>query len=246
MKKDASKNPSKAALEKQYFEEARSWDSELSNEIQSSKKKAWLVAIAATTIAVLEAIAIASLAPLKTVEPFIVRVDNNTGVVDVISTLTKTDGQIEAGSQESLDNYFLGQYIRHREAYQWETRDYNRKIVGLFSNATVQQQYAAYTDPRQYDSAPVVIYGDSAVVDVRLKSISTINAEKIDGKEHVTALVRYTKQVKRKGERSPLTHWAATVTYYYLNSPMKIDDRQLNPLGFQVINYRNDQESIGG
>ncbi|WP_419209746.1 hypothetical protein ACN08S_27450 (plasmid) [Photobacterium leiognathi subsp. mandapamensis] len=27
---------------------------------------------------------------------------------------------------------------------------------------------------------------------------------------------------------------------------MKDDDRLLNPLGFQVVKYRNDQESIGG
>ncbi|WP_145928217.1 VirB8/TrbF family protein [Syntrophotalea acetylenica] len=27
---------------------------------------------------------------------------------------------------------------------------------------------------------------------------------------------------------------------------MKVEDRLKNPLGFQVVGYRNDQESIGG
>ncbi|EBA2536887.1 virB8 family protein [Salmonella enterica] len=246
MEPNKEKKPSKAALEKQYFDEARSWDEDKTDRIQRSEKRAWRIVGAVAVIAVLEAIGLASLAPLKTVEPFVIRVDNNTGVVDVVSTLTDTAGEVEEGAQEALDKYWLGQYIRHREGYQWETREYDRKLVGLMSSASVQQNYAAYTDPRQNQRAPVSVYGRNTEVETNLKAISIINTETVDGETRTTALVRYTKQVKRAGERSPLTHWAATVTYTYLNSPMDIESRQLNPLGFQVVGYRNDQESIGG
>ncbi|WP_029808354.1 VirB8 family type IV secretion system protein [Vibrio parahaemolyticus] len=242
------KKPSQAEIEKLYFSEASGWDADKTARIQKSEKRAWTIAGALALIAVLEAVGLASLAPLKTVEPFVIRVDNNTGVVDVVSTLNETDGEIKSSAQESLDKYWLGQYLRHREAYQWETRDYDRKMVGLLSGATVQQNYAVYTDPRQNPTAPVAVYGQNTEVETKIKSISFIGTpEKMDnGEIRTTALVRYTKQVKRSGDKTPLSHWAATVTFIYINGKMKEEDRLLNPLGFQVVKYRNDQESIGG
>lgn len=246
MKGKSEKKQSQAALEKQYFDEARSWDEDKTERIQRSEKRAWRVVAAVVCIAVLEAVGLASLAPLKSVEPFVIRVDNITGMVDVVSTLTDTDGEVEESAQEALDRYWLGQYIRHREGYQWATREYDRRLVGLLSDASVQQAYAAYTDPRQNSKAPVNIYGRNAEVVTEVKGVSFINSETVEGETRTTALVRYTKQVKRAGERSPLTHWAATVTFRYLNSAMSVDDRMENPLGFQVVNYRNNQESVGG
>lgn len=243
-----SKKPSKAELEKKYFQEASEWDQDVMARSNKSEKRAWSVAISVGLIAVLEAVGLAALAPLKTVEPYVIRVDNNTGVVDVVSSLNETDGEIKAGAQESLDKYWLGQYLRHRESYQWETRNYDRQMVGLLSGASVQQDYAVYTDPRQNPNAPVAIYGQNTEVNTKVKSISFIGSpEKMEnGEIRTTALVRYTKQVKRAGETTPLSHWAATVSFIYINGKMKDDDRLLNPLGFQVVKYRNDQESIGG
>lgn len=246
MKAKDDKKRSKAAVEKEYFEESRSWDEDKMVRIERSEKRAWKVAFAFVCIAVLEGIGIASLAPLKSVEPFVIRVDNNTGVVDVVSTLTDTAGEVEQSAQEALDKYWLGQYIRHREGYHWETRAYDRRIVGLMSRSSVQQAYAAYTDPKQNPRAPIAVYGRNTEVEVNVRAISVINTETVEGQKRVTALVRYTKEVERAGESTPPTHWAATVTYVYLNSPMSVEERQLNPLGFQVIGYRNDQESVGG
>jgi len=85
----------KNSLEKQYFEEARSWDESTNDLLKKSNKRAWIVACAFGTVAVLEACAIITMMPLKTIEPFIIRVDNNTGYTDVVSKLAKTDGKTE-------------------------------------------------------------------------------------------------------------------------------------------------------
>ncbi len=66
------------------------------------------------------------------------------------------------------------------------------------------------------------------------------------GKEkQYTALVRYSKKMRRQGERHKPMQWVATVTFVYSKLAMKLEDRNENPLGFQVIKYRNDQESGG-
>ena len=80
------------SFDKKYFAEATAWDEGLHNMLKKSNKRAWIVAFCFTSIAVLEACALLALMPLKTVEPFVIRVDNNTGYTDVVSTLTKTQG----------------------------------------------------------------------------------------------------------------------------------------------------------
>jgi type IV secretion system protein VirB8 len=244
---ESKTNKTKAALEKEYFKEARSWDADTIAGIKKSEKRAWYVAGAAIIVALLACFAVANMAPLKTVEPFVIRVDNNTGLVDVVSVLAETDGEVKQDAQEALDKYWMGQYILYRERYQWDTRDYDRRMVGVLSASSVQQEYADYTDPKRNPSAPVMVYGQNAEVETNVKSISFLNpGETVNGEKRTTALVRYTKKVKRSGDTDLTTHWGATVTFVYRNDTMKIEDRLKNPLGFQVVGYRNDQESIGG
>ena len=231
-------------LAKQYFNEARGWDAQLSVCIKKSEQRAWRCCLLFTLIAVLQGIGLLCLLPLKSIEPFIIRVDNNTGLVDVVSTLT-SHGKVKQQAQEVLDKYWLAQYVRHREGYQWETRSYDRKLVGLMSSDIVQQDYAAQTDPELNSQAPIVLYGQQAQVVTQINAISFIASEKAKNEQRTTALVRYSKQLKRTGEVHPLTHWVATITFVYRNAPMSLQDRQLNPLGFQVLSYRNDQATGG-
>jgi type IV secretion system protein VirB8 len=59
-----------------------------------------------------------------------------------------------------------------------------------------------------------------------------------------TAAVRF--QTTRKSERENVsTDWVANVRFRYTSEPMRNDWRFDNPLGFQVLEYRRDQETIG-
>ncbi len=232
-----------ASPEKAYFEEVREWDSSITENLRKSEKRAWWVATASLIVTVLSVFAVASMAPLKSVEPFVVRVDNNTGYVDVVSTIAETDGKVKKGAQELLDKYFIAKYIRHREGYHFNTRDYDRNVTALLSSPGIQLQYSDYTDPKKNVNAPVTVYGKDAEVEIGMPAISFISEEKVKNEKHITALVRYTKTVKKRGEISPITHWATTLTFTYRSTPMQIKDRIVNPLGFQVISYRNDQEA---
>ncbi|MES2661801.1 MAG: VirB8/TrbF family protein [Pseudomonadota bacterium] len=232
----------KQTIEKQYFEEAQSWDSNTTLQLKKSESRAWKIAGAAVVVAVLQSVGIASLFPLKSIEPFVIRVDNNTGIVDTVSLLKEHN----EAANEAVNKYFLSEYIRHREGYLWETRESDRDVVGLMSDHIIQQEYANLTNPNKNPSAPVVAYGQNTKVNINIKSISILNAgEAIDSENHVTALVRYTKNINQTGDSIRTTHWSATVTFTYRNTPMRVDDRLLNPLGFQVLGYRNDPESGG-
>nr|UXE45442.1 hypothetical protein Hi04_10k_c4921_00019 [uncultured bacterium] len=67
-----------------YFREAASWDADRAAQAARSARIAWFVASAGWLCAVTSALAIMLLTPLKTLSPFVIRVDNTTGLVDVV------------------------------------------------------------------------------------------------------------------------------------------------------------------
>ncbi len=220
-------------LENKHFSEAKSWDDDRVDHLHKSERRAWWVARLAAVIALLSVGAVVGLAPLKTVVPLVLRVDNNTGIVDVVSGLKAGK---DAEYDEVVDKYFLAKYIRHREHYLPETRNHDRHVVGLMSSDGIRQQYAAFTDPRKNSGAPTNVYGDTAEVVVKIKNISPIKPG--------VAQVRYIKTVKRAGQTSKPTHWVATIAFKYTNAKMKPEDRLISPLGFLATQYRNDPETI--
>ena len=72
---------------KTYFENARRWEQDLLLSAHRSRRVAWVIAAGACALAVASVGAVAALAPLKTVEPFVIRVDNATGIVETVSAL---------------------------------------------------------------------------------------------------------------------------------------------------------------
>ncbi|MGH6970945.1 MAG: VirB8/TrbF family protein, partial [Caulobacteraceae bacterium] len=72
---------------KGYFAEAKSWNADQIRSAERSRRLAWGVAACAGIVATVAVGAVAALAPLKSVEPFVVRVDRSTGAVDVMTAL---------------------------------------------------------------------------------------------------------------------------------------------------------------
>ncbi|ANK88416.1 type IV secretion system protein VirB8 (plasmid) [Rhizobium phaseoli] len=215
---------------KSYFDKARRFDQDRMIQVERSARIAWFVAVCAGTLAAVSVFAIAGLTPLKTVEPFVVRVDNSTGIVDVVSALTSTAGTYD----EAVTKYFAAKYVRAREGYVWSEGEENFRTVALLSTQPEQTRFAAVYRGSNPES-PQNIYGRSATSRINIVSISLINAN--------VASVRYMKTVTR-GDEVRTTHWVATLTFSYANAPMSSTDRLTNPLGFVVSEYRADPEAI--
>jgi type IV secretion system protein VirB8 len=215
---------------KSYFDKARRFDQDRLMQVERSARIAWFVAICASIIAVVSVFAIAGLTPLKTVEPFVVRVDNSTGIVDVVSALTSAAGTYD----EAVTKYFAAKYVRAREGYVSSEAEDNFRTVALLSTQPEQTRFANVYRGGNPDS-PQNIYGRSATSRINIVSISLINASVVS--------VRYMRTVTR-GDDVRTTHWVATLTFSYANAPMSSTDRLVNPLGFVVSDYRADPEAI--
>lgn len=212
-----------------YLEEAKTWETHKVLQAEKSKRNAWIVAGTATVLAFVSVIGISVMGPLKKVEPFVIRVDNSTGIVDVVKTLQSDKTTYD----EAMNKFFVQRYIRFREGYNKILAEENYRAVGLMSSATEQKKYYEYFNPKNPDS-PINVYGDFAKVTITIKSTSFVQPK--------VALVRYIKEIERGGEKN-VSHWAATVAFDYSKAPMKEVDREINPLDFFVTDYRNDPES---
>jgi type IV secretion system protein VirB8 len=213
-----------------YFRKARTFEQDRLIMAEKSRRTAWMVAAGACAMAVVAVLAVAMLAPFKTVEPFVIRVDNSTGIVDVVTALSDSKDTYD----EAVTKYFASKYVRAREGFVSEEAPENFRTVSLLSEATEQQRFAAYYRGSNPES-PQVVYGRSATARITVKSISVINRN--------VAQVRYLREVRR-GEESKITHWIATMTFSYVKTPMSEGNRLTNPLGFLVSEYKADPEAV--
>ena len=225
-----SKNVAKKDFEN-YLQEARSWETDKLRENQKSKRIAWAVAAISNLISLVAVIAVALLAPLKSVEPYVIRVDNSTGIVDIVKPMKDS----KTNYDEAINKYFTQWYVRYREGYSRRLADDYYINVGLMSSPLEQQKYHAFFKPENPQS-PLNIYGEHTNVKIQIKGTSFIQPN--------IALVRYTKEIERGPDEQQVTHWAATITFQYSGAPMSEQDRAVNPLGFQVMEYRNDPEAL--
>jgi type IV secretion system protein VirB8 len=222
---------SRQALET-YYKEAASWNQDRVRALSSSRRVAWYVAAVAGTIAVLEAFAIATLAPLKTVVPYTLMVDRTTGYVQALKA-----GETPTISPDgALTQSFLAQYVTGREGFDSNSVNTNYRKVALWS---AEQARGAYLRQMQATNpaSPLVAYPRGTIVEARVKSVSAVGADQ--------AFVRFdTVRTDPNGTSQLVGSWIAVIKFRYSGEPMKLEDRFVNPLGFQVVSYRRDAEAV--
>lgn len=215
-----------------YYGQAASWAHDSSRAARTSQRIVLWVAVSSSLIAILEAGALWILMPLKTVEPYTLLVDRSTGYVQPLKPLDPQKTSPDAALTQS----FLVQYVIARESFDFNTVSADYKKVGLFSSGQARTTYLAAIQPSN-PASPLRAYSRGTVIDTRVKSMSPIGRE--------TVLVRFeTIRSDANGRAEPPRPWVAVVQYRYSGEPLSLEDRFVNPLGFQVVRYRRDQETL--
>ncbi len=214
-----------------YFAVAASWAQDRSDVAARSMRIAWIIAAVAIAIAIMEALALIALAPLKTVVPYTLLVDRNTGFVQVLRgsqpDMIKPDA--------ALTQSHLAQYVIARETFDMDSLADQYRKVALWSADSARRSYLAWM-PRSNPNSPLNIYPATGRVTTQVESVSPIGAQ--------TALVRF-RTVRQDSGQAPASpsFWVSVLRYRYVNEPASVEDRIANPLGFQVVSYRRDQEA---
>lgn len=214
----------------EYIKEARSFDIDRMHGMRVRMKVAMALTVLFGIMTIALALAVVALAPLKTVEPFVIRVDNSTGIVDAVSALKEAPNDYD----EAITRYFASLYIRARESFQASEAEHNFYVVSLFSSPGEQNRFAKWYAGNNPES-PQNTY-QNMVVAVTIKSISFLSNEIVQ--------VRYYKTIRESNGKEQISHWISTMKYSYINAQISTQDRLINPLGFQVSEYRSDPEVI--
>lgn len=220
--------------QRDYFEQAASWASDTQSLAIRSRKIAWTIGAVAIGIAALEAIALAMLVPLKTVQPITLLVDRQTGFVQALDPQSPR----RVVADDALTQSYLAQYVTAREGFDRAIVSADYRKVALLSSGTARSAYLADM-PASSASSPFQRYPAGTIVSVQVKSVSKLGPG--------TALVRFdTQQQSRAGPSGLAQPWVAVIRYRYTDAPMSLEDRLVNPLGFQVLSYRRGAEAAAG
>jgi type IV secretion system protein VirB8 len=219
----------------QEVERKRGLERDLLAELLNSRRNAWRVAVGAFLMALLAAAALASIFPFKkTPLPYVVRVNDTTGDIEHVTQLG--NGKEDYG--ERIARYFIQQYLLTCEGYDWNTIQNTYDRCGLFSAPDVQRAYYAkfQDNPKTGYEALDKRYGKHTRVIVSVRSITL-------GPHH-SATVRFTRHLDGSSVPAQPEQLIATLAYRYVNTPLTESIGRDNPLGFQVISYTTDVETL--
>ncbi|MCF8462561.1 MAG: virB8 family protein [Rickettsiaceae bacterium] len=175
---------------------------------------------------VLSIIAVLKISTSKEFDPFVISIDEKTGLTTVVKPLSR-DILL---SDRSLSQYFIKRYISARETYN--VADFNsqsRSTVRVLSNNNVYWQYVGYIR----DNDPSKKYADKNSTYLTVKSWSQMDKNKY--------IVRFTI-TETQGEMKTYNK-IAIVVIDYITIELTPQELDINPVGFQVNAYKVDDDN---
>jgi type IV secretion system protein VirB8 len=219
-----------------YFAEAASWDADRTALKVRSERVAWVVAAAGWLCAIIATLTLMLLTPLKRVEPFVIRVDNSTGIVDVVPVYAGS-----ADMPEVFTRYLLTHYITVCERFNFSTAESDYEECGAFHSAQRNQAWYTQWNPSN-PASPLNTYKDGSTLRAEVASVSFF--KRGTGVSDL-AQVRYVKERRTAGNaEAQLTHWIATIQYVYGEPSKDPKVRRWNPLGLKVIDFKPEPEVV--
>lgn len=210
-----------------------------------SERRAWFTAACAILLALILAGGYLLMLPLKERVPFLVMANAYTGTASVARLSSGLNGTNITANQ-AINRSNIAHYVVTRESYDYDllnARDW--RIVFTMSKPDVAQQYRQLYVNEGDPANPIKKYGKNSSIRVNIISI-TPTAEgwfnKIGG-----ANVRFQRVLvsRTNGGTQILDTKLATLLYTYDETlPLSEEQRFDNPLGFQVTNYRVENELV--
>jgi len=159
----------------------------------------------------------------KSIEPYIIEVEEKSGVATIVNQLTSENFT----GDQMIRKYFINQFIHTASGYDPKTYKQDLEKVRLFSTPGV------YGDYRNRINARVL--GADSQIDVRIKSVQPI--------DNNTVQIRLARQITSKESAVETKDEIITMGFYFAPEiNLTMEERLINPLGFQVSRYTIAEE----
>ncbi len=154
----------------------------------------------------------------KSLEPYVIEVEEKSGIATIVDQLT---AQNFTGDQ-MIRKYFINEFVHAASGYDPKTYKQAVEKVRLLSTAGVYSEFRGRINARDL--------GADSSMEVRIKSIQFTDSN--------NAQVRITRQVRLKSASPTTKDEVISIGFYF--SPeinLTMEERLINPLGFQINKY---------
>ena len=199
-----------------------------------------LIALVSLITALAAVGAVMHLAPLKTVEPYLLEINEKTGITQKVEPVSRK----AFAANEAVDRFFISSYVRARETYNFTTTRYYLNMVRVMSAADVFYAYRRSIDPELPGSLSALL-GTNGLRTVKFRSISYISNPQFNqagAAPTKIAQVRIITTDSKTGAADVDQYWVVTIAFQYANLSLNEDEQLMNPLGFNVISYQIQRE----
>jgi type IV secretion system protein VirB8 len=154
----------------------------------------------------------------KSLEPYVIEVEQKSGIATIVNQMT---AQNFTGDQ-MIRQYFINQFIHAASAYDPKTYKADVDKVRLLSVPAIYADFRNRINAREL--------GADSRIEIRVKSIQFTNNN--------TAQIRVARQITLAGANPEDVDEVITMNFSFSpNMTLNLEERLINPLGFQVTGY---------
>ena len=216
-----------------YETRAARWGDEIAR-ASETRARLWRgVAIGLGALALVQALGLALLIPLKETTPYVVTVDRHTG--EAQATRTPMQGQVT--QDEAVIRSLVAQYVIARETYDPYDQQERYDLIALMSADQAAASYNALWAPTN-ERNPGKVFGLKQRIHIAVRAINFLNDK--------TANVRFTRSMRAAdGRETARTDVTAIIAWRFAPRAMSLEDLIRNPLAFEVVSWRADEDFKG-
>lgn len=222
--------------------EKKNWYADRYETVSVQRNVFAVIAILSLSLSIIAIFAVSQLAPLKTVEPFVIQVDQKSGMTQVVNPIQVRD----LTANEAVNQYFIVQYCRARETYigTQERNYYNYSLVRVLSEPDIFYDYQkeiALSNPE----SPGTKLGAGGTREIHFESIKFLDKHKTNaGQETLRYLVKAQIAERPKVGTVKNMQKLILIEFKYVELDLTTEDRYLNPIGFRVVSYHVDEDTL--
>ena len=166
----------------------------------------------------------------KSVEPYIIKIDPKSGR----ATIVETESKKVYTAAEVLREAFVVRYIKSREGYNPATTKEDQNQIRLMTTKDAYSVYQGSSINKNADSIPKNRTGSN--IEVFVRSLVFTGPK--------SAEVKITKRYTQDGGVWQKKFFRVRIFYDFYDLDLSLEDRYLNPLGFQVAIYEAIEEKV--
>jgi type IV secretion system protein VirB8 len=159
----------------------------------------------------------------KSLEPYIIEIDDKTGMATVVQQISSQNYT----ANEMVKRYFINKYVMGALGYNPKTYRENSEEIRLFSSSAVFNGFKNRINP--------YIFGADSKIEVKIKSLLF--------KDNMNIEIRISRDFNVVGQLPITKNEIIYMTFLFVPElSLTMEERLINPLGFQVIKFEVAEE----